>query len=407
MRILMVTPLYPPVMIGGAELAVQNMTRGLMAQGHEVFVVALQQPRAKAEPDETSTSQVKRIPLANVYWPFATQTQSRSLLARACWHLIDTSNPVMADRLEQHVREVNPDIICTHNLQGFSTGILPALAKSPARKVHVLHDCSLLCLKGALFRNGKRCDGKGKQRRCLGCAGLTRMRRHHLEHIDLVVGVSQAIIDIHKRYGLFTDTPCQVVHNSVRVDLEPILAAEVGHADRPFTFGFLGRVEAPKGAGTLAAAATMLTTEPINIVAAGTGSSAYMAKLASQAPDLQFTGHTDPKAFFDKVDALVMPSASFEAFSGVIVEAFSQAKPVIATRCGGPEELVTHGETGYLVPRDDPSALAAAMRCMAGLSPNQYLAMADAARHQAANFCLRSQSQRLSKLFTGLLAQRR
>ena len=35
--------------------------------------------------------------------------------------------------------------------------------------------------------------------------------------------------------------------------------------------------------------------------------------------------------------------------------------PVVATRCGGPEEQVTDGRDGLLVPRDDPAALAAAM----------------------------------------------
>ena len=33
-------------------------------------------------------------------------------------------------------------------------------------------------------------------------------------------------------------------------------------------------------------------------------------------------------------------------------------KPVVATRCGGPEEIVSDGETGYLVPVGDHEALA-------------------------------------------------
>jgi glycosyltransferase involved in cell wall biosynthesis len=55
-------------------------------------------------------------------------------------------------------------------------------------------------------------------------------------------------------------------------------------------------------------------------------------------------------------DALVLASRS-ESFGMVLIEAMSCGKPVIATRCGGPEEIVT-AETGILVAVDDPHALA-------------------------------------------------
>jgi glycosyltransferase involved in cell wall biosynthesis len=37
------------------------------------------------------------------------------------------------------------------------------------------------------------------------------------------------------------------------------------------------------------------------------------------------------------------------------------ARPVVATHGGGVDEIVTDGETGLLVPPDDPAALAAAI----------------------------------------------
>jgi glycosyltransferase involved in cell wall biosynthesis len=59
-------------------------------------------------------------------------------------------------------------------------------------------------------------------------------------------------------------------------------------------------------------------------------------------------------------DSFILPSRS-EGFSIATVQAMASGLPVVATRSGGPEEIVTDGIDGLLVPRDDPDALAAAM----------------------------------------------
>jgi glycosyltransferase involved in cell wall biosynthesis len=51
-----------------------------------------------------------------------------------------------------------------------------------------------------------------------------------------------------------------------------------------------------------------------------------------------------------------------ESFSLTCQEASARGVAVIATRCGGPEEIVEDGETGWLVPVDDDAAVAEAMR---------------------------------------------
>lgn len=58
-------------------------------------------------------------------------------------------------------------------------------------------------------------------------------------------------------------------------------------------------------------------------------------------------------------NAFVLPS-HYETFGVVAIEALSCGLPVIATRCGGPESIVTK-EDGVLVPTQDPEMLAAAM----------------------------------------------
>jgi len=58
-------------------------------------------------------------------------------------------------------------------------------------------------------------------------------------------------------------------------------------------------------------------------------------------------------------DAFVL-SSKYETFGVVLVEALAMGLPLIATQCGGPEDIVT-SDTGILVPPEDADALASAM----------------------------------------------
>jgi glycosyltransferase involved in cell wall biosynthesis len=57
---------------------------------------------------------------------------------------------------------------------------------------------------------------------------------------------------------------------------------------------------------------------------------------------------------------VVIPSLT-EAQPRVAVQAFATGRPVIASAVGGVPEIVKHGETGWLVPAADPTALADAL----------------------------------------------
>ncbi len=72
------------------------------------------------------------------------------------------------------------------------------------------------------------------------------------------------------------------------------------------------------------------------------------------------TGPADPRLrgwfFQNETDILVHPSRS-ETFGMVIVEALSCGKPVVVTRCGGPEYIVNNEKLGRLVDVDDEDDL--------------------------------------------------
>lgn len=65
---------------------------------------------------------------------------------------------------------------------------------------------------------------------------------------------------------------------------------------------------------------------------------------------------------FQASDAYVL-SSDFETFGVVLIEAMAMGKPVIATDCGGPKEIVDD-QNGMLVPVDDVAALADALLSM-------------------------------------------
>ncbi|MGB0749222.1 MAG: TIGR03088 family PEP-CTERM/XrtA system glycosyltransferase [Magnetospiraceae bacterium] len=65
----------------------------------------------------------------------------------------------------------------------------------------------------------------------------------------------------------------------------------------------------------------------------------------------------DTGEIYRALDIFCLPSVN-EGISNTILEAMSSGLPVVATRVGGNPELVTDGETGLLVPPQDPRALA-------------------------------------------------
>ena len=98
------------------------------------------------------------------------------------------------------------------------------------------------------------------------------------------------------------------------------------------------------------------------------GDGPYRSRLEAMARELGVQHHCRflgtltreaVRAHMQACDLFVLPSLG-ETFGVVLVEAMSCGKPVLATRCGGPDTLVTP-ETGILVAPGDPSELAQAM----------------------------------------------
>ena len=91
------------------------------------------------------------------------------------------------------------------------------------------------------------------------------------------------------------------------------------------------------------------------------------AAAAGPAPErIEFRGASDDLAGdYAEAFAALNFSAS-ESFSITCLDASAAGLPIIATRCGGPEEIVDDGVTGWLVPVGDVAAMAERMAWLLG-----------------------------------------
>jgi glycosyltransferase involved in cell wall biosynthesis len=71
-------------------------------------------------------------------------------------------------------------------------------------------------------------------------------------------------------------------------------------------------------------------------------------------------GRMDLRPLMGQSDIFVL-SSHREGLPNVVLEAMASGLPVVATNVGGLPEVVKHGETGWLAPRGDASAMAAAI----------------------------------------------
>lgn len=139
----------------------------------------------------------------------------------------------------------------------------------------------------------------------------------------------------------------------------------------PVRFAFVGALTRAKGVDVLLEATAQLSsqTDQFDVLVAGDGPDAARLRRRASAlavdSRLHFLGQltrTEVLALLRSCDVLVLPSLH-ESFGVVLAEAMACGKPVIATRCGGPEHFITEA-TGLLVTPGSVVELFDAMNAM-------------------------------------------
>jgi glycosyltransferase involved in cell wall biosynthesis len=108
--------------------------------------------------------------------------------------------------------------------------------------------------------------------------------------------------------------------------------------------------------------------------------------MVDASPSTEYLGHTDDVAgLFDSSAIMLHCSLTPEPFGQVVVQALDAGLVVIATRGGGPSEIITSGSNGLLVEPGDPAAVADALERVLD-DPDGYTVMSGRARERAADF---------------------
>jgi glycosyltransferase involved in cell wall biosynthesis len=188
-----------------------------------------------------------------------------------------------------------------------------------------------------------------------------------------VVFVSEHLKD-HLRPRLrLAESQCAVIPNGVDAEIfrsrqDGSLRSELELADDVILVGAIGNVRAPKAYDVLLRAARILLdrSQRFHFVIAGDCSNALGRELVELGRSLGIEQHVsflglraDVARILGNLDAFVLSSRT-EGFSIACIEAMACGIPVIATRSGGPEEIL-EGGAGILVRTDDPEAIAQAV----------------------------------------------
>ncbi len=352
MRILHVSSLYPPGVVGGAEKVVSMLAEAQASQGHTVGVVHL--TRDGGDPRLQAGVHVRPLQSRNLLWIEDVQAHSRPVTMAN--KLLQQVNLWAATDISREIADFAPDVVHTHSLIELPPLIWRAAKRSGALVVHTLHEYDLLCSRGTLFKHGRPCE-----RLHSSCAVLKAWKSLFTHDIDAVVAVSQPVLDAHRARGLFQDLGpdrARVIWNGVARRPEADPAPRIG----VFTFGFLGRLVPEKGLGVLLDACRLLPPDAWRLRIAGQaplGTAGFQVQ--AEGLPVEFLGFTDPAAFLASVDVLVAPSIWAEPFGLTLVEAFAAGVPVIGSDRGATGELASAMGSQWVVPADDAAALASRM----------------------------------------------
>jgi len=238
MKILAINVLYYPLIGGGAEFILKDLSEGLSDRRYDVNVLTLNEKNRSEE--SINDVKVYREPVPNIYLPYFKEKKRPHFIKRRIWHIIDTYNPIGKKIVTNYVDKIKPDVIICHNIFGFSPSIWEISKERSIPTIQVLHDLYLLCPRN-MFKNNQAC-----KKQCLICKIMRIPHKKLSQNVTAVVGVSNFILNMYLSYGYFKDAAYkEVIYNSRRnIHSLFIQRKEI---DDTVIFGFIGNIAPNKG----------------------------------------------------------------------------------------------------------------------------------------------------------------
>jgi glycosyltransferase involved in cell wall biosynthesis len=370
-RILVVSNLFPPHVVGGAEIVAQRQAALLKARGHTVSVFA----GWVAPPDRAGWLDVEESSGIRIWrTPVVSFDADDNFFA-----------PSVGDRFRAVLESERPDVVHFHNLAGLGHSLIPLAKRRGVPSVVTLHDHAGYCFRATALRpDGSRCDDPEQcaltcfgaiHPRGVGLAIPMRLRRDYvawaLSHADLLISPSRALADAYLAASIADAGRLQVISNGIDV---AAFDAAARHARGPgLRFICIAYLGEHKGIPELLAAARRLALQPdldarwtLSIV--GDGHLKAEVERLSADPRMggavRYLGRLPREQVIAEImasDVVVLPSRWPENEPVVLLEAIAAGVAQLATNTGGMPDLVQAAVTGDLVPPGDADALADAM----------------------------------------------
>lgn len=231
-----------------------------------------------------------------------------------------------------------------------------------------------------------------------------------------VIGVSEDIAAKLRRRLPFTSVHC--IRNGL--DLERVVSTvegsqmrqELGIPVDAFVVGSVGRLVSIKGIEYLIRAFSLLArgdeSECSRLIIVGDGplrlSLEQLAAEQGVAGQVAFLGERrDAYRVMRAFDVFALPSLH-EGVPMVLLEAMAIGVPIVASGVGGIPEVVTDGKEAFLIPAQDPQAIAKAIGRIQA-STELRTRMVEAARHRVqAQFSIRNTAGLVRDMYRELLA---
>ncbi len=196
-------------------------------------------------------------------------------------------------------------------------------------------------------------------------------------YTDYVICVSDQVADFYRREFRLPSRKLRIIPNAISLSpfsREPyslVFRESLDDDTSHFLYACIARLHPQKGHEVLLQAVRLLlnqgyTSFSVLLVGEGPLTDRLRELAASMGLDpwVTFLGvRQDIPRILRHVDAFVLPSL-YEGLPLSVIEAMAAELPVIATRVGGTSQIVRDGHTGLLVPPNDPSSLANAMRTL-------------------------------------------
>jgi glycosyltransferase involved in cell wall biosynthesis len=360
--------------MGGADKQLLSAAQALRSRGHEVMIVSL-------------------VPLG----PMGLESRRSGIPTQSLEMPRGVPDPRGMWRLVRLARTWKPDVLHSHMIHANLMARALRLVVPVPVVVATIH---------SLFEGGP-----------LWMAAYKLTNRL----VDGITIVSQAAADRYVNDGIVPGELLRVVPNGVDLDRFHSLPAgarastreSLGVEDR-FAWLAVGRFEVAKDYPTMLRAFAQIVKEQPRAVLLLVGRGTLQSEAEALVRELglessvRFLGvRDDIPELMGAADGYLMSSA-WEGMPMVLLEAAAAGLPIVATRVGGNHEVVRDGETGFLVPAQDPDALArTALRLMA-LGEGERRAMGKlACEHIRAHYALERVADQWERLYREIASRKR